>query len=558
MAPGAVGGTLGLGRLAANRVRADHTFLLALWLIILAATTLVATAFQYRDIVAIAGLQQVVTSAAPADRGISVQTTATVGQEPAFDHTVQGIIGKALGPAAVINLAARSSSLAPLGMDSGQAALHLTVLGSYTAIEDHAQLATGRWAVGGQDPVEATLSEGAARALGLKIGDQLALVDASVPGTPTAPLLSVVITGIWVPDPTDAYWFGDQLDLEGVLDEGTIAYRGPLMVAPEDLLARGLVKDLSLTWRADLVAGLLDPSRASRVGASCPRPDSHVGCRAPAASTTQRHPRSRTDPGRHPAIARRRGGRRDPARGPVCRPRRVCGHPRRRPARRASPTREPGPRKPRGHASGDHRGDDRGGHPRDRPGGASRPGPVGRDHPSAGDWRAPRRRANQPAPHAVGPGCARSGRRRRRRHDRVDRPEPPAGSAARDAPAGRRAGGQPGLVAALWGRSRPARRRRRGPLAAARLWLAGHRQRWRAWGQPADRRRAGDRPGCRCTRGNTGLAPDRSIGGGDSRAPSQPRAPARRPRPCPATAPFDPINAPGHAGRGPGHVRPGV
>ena len=260
MAPRAVGGSLGLGRLAANRVRADRSFLLALGLIVLAATTLVATALQYREAVAIAGLQRAIANAAPADRGISVQTTATVAEEPGFDRAVEAIFATAFGPVATTNLAARSSSLAPLGMDSEQAALHLTVLGSYTALSDHAQLTAGRWAIGGRDPVEATISDAAATAMGVKIGDHLALIDASVPGATNAPLLTAVITGTWTADPTDAYWFGDPLDLEGMVDQGTVAYRGPLMVAPEDLLTRGLVKRLTLTWRAGLVPALVTPA----------------------------------------------------------------------------------------------------------------------------------------------------------------------------------------------------------------------------------------------------------------------------------------------------------
>jgi hypothetical protein len=260
MAPGAVGGTLGLARLAANRVRADRSFLLALWLIVLAATTLVATAFQYREAVAIAGLQRAIDNAAPADRGISVQTTATVAQEPAFDRIVEGIIGNAFGSAATTNLAARSSSLAPLGMDSEQAALHLTVLGSYTDLEEHARLTAGNWPIAGRDPIEATLSDGAAIAMGLKVGDHLALIDASVPGSQGTALLTVVITGTWTTDSRDPYWFDDPLDLDGIVDQGTVAYRGPLMITSADLLTRGLIKHLTLTWRAGLVAAQITPA----------------------------------------------------------------------------------------------------------------------------------------------------------------------------------------------------------------------------------------------------------------------------------------------------------
>ena len=260
MSLAAVGASVGLGRLAAHRVGADRAFLLALWIVVTAATTLVAAAFQYSDAVAIGGLQRAVLNAAPADRGVSVQTDATPGQVTAFNASVAGILSSSLGPVAPVVLAARSSSLAPAGMPSDQAALHLTVLGSYAGLEQHVQLTAGSWPVAGRDPVEATLSENAAKALGLAIGDRLALVDASVPAAGSAALLTVVVTGTWTTDPEDPYWLGDPLDLDGRVDQGSLASAGPFMVAPEDLLSGSRIQHLSLTWRAGLATSRLVPA----------------------------------------------------------------------------------------------------------------------------------------------------------------------------------------------------------------------------------------------------------------------------------------------------------
>ncbi|MGH2465334.1 MAG: FtsX-like permease family protein, partial [Candidatus Limnocylindrales bacterium] len=265
-----VGASVGLGRLAAQRVRADVAFLLGLWLVISAATTLVAAALQYSDSVAISGLGRAVLNAAPADRGISVQANVTADQEAAFNGTVTGILTTALGPAAPVILAARSTALAPLGLASDQAQHRLTVLGSYTGLDQHAQLTAGSWPIAGRDPIEATVSTAAAQAMGLRIGDKLALVDASVPSSGSNPLLTVVISGTWTTNPDDTYWLGDPLDLDGVLDQGSIAYQGPLMVAPEDLLSRGLIHHLTLTWRAGLSAAVLAPSDLPRLEAAIP------------------------------------------------------------------------------------------------------------------------------------------------------------------------------------------------------------------------------------------------------------------------------------------------
>jgi hypothetical protein len=270
MSLGAVGASVGLGRLAAQRVRADRSFLLALWLVVLAATTLVAAGFQYSQAVGVAGLQRALLNAAPADRGISVQTTATAAQAKAFDGIVSGIVGKALGPVAPVSLAARSTSLAPLGMASDLAEQHLTVLGGYADLEEHARLTAGSWPIAGRDPLEATLSAAAAAAMGLSIGDHLGLVDASVPGAPDTPLLTVVITGTWTANPEDPYWLGDPFDLAGVLDQGSIAFQGPLMVAPADLLTRGLIPRLNLTWRAGLATKQVSPADLPRLVQAIP------------------------------------------------------------------------------------------------------------------------------------------------------------------------------------------------------------------------------------------------------------------------------------------------
>jgi hypothetical protein len=259
MSLAAVGTGVGLARLAARRLRADLPFMLAAWLVLSAATTLMAAAFQYSDAVAIGGLRRAVLDAVPGDRGVAVQTSAGPSQVTPFDVAVSGVLTKAFGPVAPIVLAARSTSLAPLGLASDQAARHLTLLGGYADLEAHARLTAGSWPVAGRNPVQATLSTGAAQALALAIGDQLTLVDASTPAAGSTPLLTVVVTGIWSADPGDSYWLGDPLDLNGILDQGSLAYRGPFMVAPADLLQRGLVHTFSLTWRAGLATDQLFP-----------------------------------------------------------------------------------------------------------------------------------------------------------------------------------------------------------------------------------------------------------------------------------------------------------
>jgi hypothetical protein len=269
MSVAAIAASVGLGRLAARRVRSDLAFLVTVWLVVLAATTLVVAAFQYSDAVATSGLRRALLDAAPTARGVAVTTTASPAQAASFDTTVSGILAQQLGPVAPVSLAARSSSLAPVGLPSDEAATHLTLLGGYVNLEQHAQLTAGSWPVAGRTPVEATLSVAAANALRLKIGDQLGLLDASVPGA-SQPLLTVIVTGTWTTNPDDPFWLGDPLDIDGIVDQGSLAYRGPFMVAPEDLLTRGLIKSLTLTWRAGLALNEIVPADVAGLEASLP------------------------------------------------------------------------------------------------------------------------------------------------------------------------------------------------------------------------------------------------------------------------------------------------
>jgi hypothetical protein len=231
---------------------------------------LVATSFQYSESVAIGGLRRAVLDAAPVDRGVAVQLTATPDQVAGLDTAVSGVLTQALGPVAPVDLALRSTSLAPVGLASDQASGHLTVVAGYPNLAAHARLTAGSWPVAGRNPVEASLSAAAATALGVRIGDQVSLADAATPGAGTTPLITLVVTGTWTTDEADPYWLGDPLDLAGVLDQGAVVYRGPFMVDPQDLLGRSLFKHLNLTWRAGLANDQLVPAVLPGLEAALP------------------------------------------------------------------------------------------------------------------------------------------------------------------------------------------------------------------------------------------------------------------------------------------------
>ncbi len=241
----------GLWRALLHRSRSDWPVVVAAGALLLCATVLLAAGAVYGDVVALGGVRQAIADAAPADRAVSVTSTATSGDVGAFDDIVTAQATEVLGPGGgEIALVIRTGAFVPSGAtdDSGG----LVRIASYRAIEQHAELMDGRWAVPGKEPFEAVLSEGASVALGAGVGD-----DISVASRDGAATVDVTVVGVWRPDRTDPYWLGDVLELEGVEERGPFVTNGPIVLDREDLVRRVSVREVELEWRViPAVAGL--------------------------------------------------------------------------------------------------------------------------------------------------------------------------------------------------------------------------------------------------------------------------------------------------------------
>ena len=243
--------------------------MLAVWLLLLSATTLVTAGTLYGDSVEVGGLRVAVLASPPDQRAVTVRLTASRDELGALDGAIRPVLTDAFGDVGGdVALTARSGSLKPAGPPTDDAGQRLTMLGSYDQIDRHASLVGGRWAQPDATPVEATLSEGAAAALGLAVGDSVALADASDPrADPTVAVIEVQVVGIWRPTAGDAYWLSDALDLEGLSTNGQVTFRGPFIVAAADLGRSDALSTLDVRWRAlpditRLRIDELDPMRA--------------------------------------------------------------------------------------------------------------------------------------------------------------------------------------------------------------------------------------------------------------------------------------------------------
>jgi hypothetical protein len=237
--------TMGLWRAVLQRIRADWPVVLAAALLLACATTLLATGTLYGETVALGGLRRAITAAPPADRVLVVVTTGRPADVAGIDSVITAEVGRAMAATGgEVERVARSGSFAPAGVDPGEVRT-LTALASYGGIARHAGLVEGDWPLAGRDPIEAVLSEGAARSLGLQIGDGISLANRLDPST----VVEIIVSGIFRPDPADPYWAGDPLELTGVAELDQFTTSGPFVVSEEDLFGRGLGDRFEIQWR---------------------------------------------------------------------------------------------------------------------------------------------------------------------------------------------------------------------------------------------------------------------------------------------------------------------
>lgn len=245
-----IGGTalihsIGLWRPVLHRSRSDLPVVVAAWSLLVCAITLVAAATMYGDTVATGGLRQALLGAPPADRAILVESSVVPDRVADTDALITRELDRTLvSVGGTIARVVRSGSFAPAGSDRADGS-KLVELASFGGIADHATLVDGAWATAGKD-LGATLSEGAALALDLQVGDTIDLTSRVGEAVSTR----VVVTGIWRPDRSDPYWLAVPLDLDGTITTGRFTTRGPFVVDEAALLALAPTRGAAMEWRA--------------------------------------------------------------------------------------------------------------------------------------------------------------------------------------------------------------------------------------------------------------------------------------------------------------------
>ncbi|HKF86414.1 MAG TPA: FtsX-like permease family protein, partial [Candidatus Limnocylindrales bacterium] len=229
-----------------HRSRADWPIVLASWLLLTCAVSLLAAGTLYTDAVTLAGLHRELRESPASDRAVVVRTKILPDRLAAADAAIVPELEALLGPTGGSVVRVRQSSPYADAAADPSTVEQLTVFASYEGIEDHADLVDGRWPTPGRTPVEAALSERAAALLGVGVGDIIVLrsrLDESRE-------VEVRVTGRWAADHADEWWMGEQLALTGTQTGGSFTTRGPLIVAPDDLVTGPLADPVNAEWRA--------------------------------------------------------------------------------------------------------------------------------------------------------------------------------------------------------------------------------------------------------------------------------------------------------------------
>ena len=264
---------LGLWRPVWGRLRSDWPFLLAVWLLIVSATTLLTAGTLYAETVEIGGVRRALAEAAPQARGVSVRLSANPAETAAYDARIRSRLNGAFGEAgAQVARTIRSSALRVIDEPDSEGPPRLAVLGAYEALADHAELVAGAWPQADAQPVQGAISEGAAAALGIAVGATIGLADASTPGAdPNLALAEVSIAGVYSIERDDPFWLGEVLELDGFEERGSAILGGPLMINPADVEVVPVFARSDVIWRAlPRVEGLrvnqLESTRARLLG----------------------------------------------------------------------------------------------------------------------------------------------------------------------------------------------------------------------------------------------------------------------------------------------------
>ncbi|MEU8254135.1 ABC transporter permease [Micromonospora inaquosa] len=245
-------------KLVWRRAREARGLLMAAVIAALVAVALVTGLSDYNRRAVDAGQRALVAASPAEERGLLVSGSA--GRDAAEfatrDKAVRAELATGLGGVPVSVTAARYGTGRELTGDLGQIPRTADdpVFASLATLDDlanHAELTSGAWPQPGANPIQVSLPERVAGALGLTVGERVPVRDRA-----TERRGELVLAGTWRPrDPADAYWLLAPGVGAGSAVSGT-SY-GPFTLDPADFAAT-FPGSVSASWLAQPDLGGVD------------------------------------------------------------------------------------------------------------------------------------------------------------------------------------------------------------------------------------------------------------------------------------------------------------
>jgi hypothetical protein len=250
-------------RVVARRSISDKAVLAAAAITVLLAIMSMAAGPIYADAVTTGSLRRSLADAPIAEANLVVTTRVEPAGFSADDQLVQDAVTDVFrNTGGELYRRGTSDSYAPIGLP-GEHDNDLVVFRFFTDIEPRIEVVAGSWPVTTDDVVEVAVVESTAAALSLSVGDRFEVASRRAPDETTEVAIAAVYR---IVDRTDPYWYGDNLDVEGV-DEGvSFTTYGPLLVTPETYFATVGMGTSNMRWTvfprhdqltADAVGGLI-------------------------------------------------------------------------------------------------------------------------------------------------------------------------------------------------------------------------------------------------------------------------------------------------------------
>ncbi len=235
-------------RLVLARIRADWVVTAAAGLVIVVATTLLASGLIYADAVTLQGLRRAIADAPVRQANMQATSRMTPAQVSGADPAVRASVVSALPvPASVVRVQESDSFALPQQPPDG--VHNLAVFGAYEAFDRHASLTDGAWPVarsGVSGPLQVAIPGLLASDLGVTVGDTLRMpsrLDASL-------VVEVTVTGIYrVDDEADPYWWDEPMELAGATTSANYTTYGPLILADQDFGSVITADAATVGWR---------------------------------------------------------------------------------------------------------------------------------------------------------------------------------------------------------------------------------------------------------------------------------------------------------------------